>query len=204
MSSARHIDADRARSAREQLRAVLGAIIDADNPEVPQMIEHFEYKAVPRKEFFLREGEQERFIYFLVKGAVKVALTHDGDENILDFWFDNSFFSSYSSLLTKSPSRVFVQALADTEVLRIDADIIARRYDTSLFTNKVGRIMAEQLFLRKTQREIDFLTKSATERYSDLLARSPDVVNRIPVHLIASYLGIRPESLSRIRRELFS
>lgn len=192
------------RAMREQLRTALAVFIAPEHPEVNELIDLFEHQYTPRKEFFVREGEQEKYIYFLVRGAVKVSLVHNGDEKILDFWFDNNFFSSYSSLLTKTVSRVFIQALADTDVLRIEASVITQRYNTSLFTNKVGRLMAEQLFLRKTQREIDFLTKSATERYRDLLARAPEIVSRIPVHLIASYLGIRPESLSRIRRELFS
>ncbi len=192
------------RKAKEQLRTVLGAFAGANHEEVSQVVDNFEYRHVRRKEFFIREGEQERYIYFLARGAVKVALNHDGDEKILDFWFDSSFFSSYSSLLTGAPSRVSIQALSDTDVLRIDAAVISRRYETSLFTNKVGRLMAEQLFLRKTQREIDFLTKSAAGRYRDLLALSPEIVGRIPVRQIASYLGIQPESLSRIRRELFS
>lgn len=189
-------------AGKERLRAVLTGLADGDHAELERVLASFEHRRYRTRNFIIREGEQERWISFLVTGAVKVGINRDGDEKILDFWFDNSFFSSYSSLLTGTPSRVYIQAIADTTVLRIRADIITSLYKTSLTANRIGRIMAEQLFLRKTQREIDFLTKSAAERYSDLLARCPEAARFVPLHQIASYLGIRPESLSRIRRSL--
>lgn len=189
---------------KERLAAALAQFIDIRHPEVEQVITAFEPRRFARKQFIIQEGETERFIYFLVTGAVRVGIQQDGNERILDFWFDNSFFSSYSSLLTQTPSRVYIQTLTDTEVLRLDAQVFTRLYDTSLQANRMGRLIAEQLFLRKTRREIDFLTKSATERYRDLLEQHPDIVQTVPIRQIASYLGIHPESLSRIRRELFS
>ena len=184
---------------KEQLRTVLERLIDLRHPEIEQIIDAFEPRHFAKKEFLIREGETERFISFLVTGAVKVAIPQDGNERILDFWFDNSFFSSYSSLLTLSPSRVYIQALTDTSILRLEARIFTQLYETSLLANKIGRLIAEQLFMHKTRRERDFLTKSATERYKDLLERHPAIVHTVPIRQIASYLGIHPESLSRIR-----
>ncbi len=71
-----------------------------------------------------------------------------------------------------------------------------------MLANKLGRIVAEHYYINKTKREKDFLTKSATERYLELVNTRPELVQQIPVHFIAKYLGIKPESLSRIRKEI--
>lgn len=76
-------------------------------------------------------------------------------------------------------------------------------YKTSMLANKLGRIVAEQYYIHKTNREKDFLTKTATERYQALVNYRPELVKQIPVHQIAKYLGIEAESLSRIRKTIF-
>jgi CRP-like cAMP-binding protein len=77
-------------------------------------------------------------------------------------------------------------------------------YRNSPTANQLGRLMAESLYIRKTQRELDLLTKTAEERYKDLLEKGKTIMEEIPVNKIARYLGIHPESLSRIRANLIS
>lgn len=95
-----------------------------------------------------------------------------------------------------------MQALTDCDVEIIQYKDIQKAYQTSLLANKLGRMVTEQYYIQKTKREKDFLSKSATERYNELLARRPELVQLIPVNMIAKYLGIKPESLSRIRKEI--
>jgi CRP/FNR family transcriptional regulator, anaerobic regulatory protein len=159
---------------------------------------------VEKGEYLTRTGEVENRIYYIVKGAVKVAIMASGEERILDFWFAPSFFSSYTSFLQRTPSKVYIQTLDHCEVAHISYETIQKSYESSLFFNQVGRVMAERLFILKTQREIDFLTKTAEQRYQELFNASPEIIQNISVHQIARYLGIHPESLSRIRKKLFS
>ena len=159
---------------------------------------------VAKGEYLTRTGEVENHIYYIVSGAVKVAILASGEERILDFWFAPSFFSSYTSFIQRTPSKVYIQTLAQCEIARIEYEAVQQGYRSSLFFNQVGRVMAERLFMLKTRREIDFLTKTAEERYAELLNASPEIIQNIPVHQIARYLGIHPESLSRIRKKLFS
>jgi CRP-like cAMP-binding protein len=77
-----------------------------------------------------------------------------------------------------------------------------KAYSHSLLANKLGRMAAEFYYIRKTQREKDFLTKSASERYLDLLHGRPELVQQIPIQMIAKYLGVTAESLSRIRKAI--
>ena len=126
----------------------------------------------------------------------------DGDQKILDFFFPGEFFCAYTSLLTQQPADVQLTALlpCTLEVLR-RADLLAA-YQTSLLANQLGRVATEQLYLRKVKREKEFLTRSAEERYADLLHQQPTLIEFLPVDKIARYLGIHPNSLSRIRRKL--
>lgn len=161
------------------------------------LVEPVEY---PRNELLISAGQIEQHIHFLTAGLVRVFLNKDGKEICLDFAFEGEFTSSYASFLTRQPSQVTLQALADTQTLRFRHDRLAQLYDASPEAERVGRRIAEQLYLRKTGREISFLTRTATERYGDLLHQHPALVQTIPVKYLASYLGIEPESLSRIRR----
>lgn len=184
----------------EQLQAVLSAFADIHHPDVQAFIGAFAPQSFAKKAFITHEGDVEHSLYFLLKGAVKVAIQKDGTERILDFWFPNSFFTAYSSLLTQTPSAVYIQAVLPTEVLAIKGYVVRHLYATSFIANTIGRTLTEILYRKKVQREIDLLTKSAAERYNDLLHEHPDIVHNIPIGQIASYLGIHPESLSRIRK----
>lgn len=177
---------------------------DADLSELKEFMKQGEVKHYDKGDFIIKEGDVEQYLYYLKSGTVKVGILKGSEEWLLDFWFDEDFFSSYTSFLTREPSRVFIQALTAVEVFRFHYDSLQEAYKKSNAANLVGRLMAEHLFIRKTQREIDFLTKSAEERYFDLIKFDPEVIQRIPVNQIARYLGIQPESLSRIRRNLNS
>jgi CRP-like cAMP-binding protein len=145
----------------------------------------------------------EHQAYFLNKGIVKISMiSSDGHERVLEFFFPNSFFSAYTSFLTQSPSNVEIATLTDCEVEVIKYADIKEAYKTSLLANKLGRMVAEHYYIHKTNREKDFLTKSAMDRYKNLIDQRPELVQQIPVQLIAKYLGIEPESLSRIRKAI--
>ena len=161
-------------------------------------------KTFTKHTILTRYEQVEQKAYFLLSGIVKISMMrHEEEERILDFFFPGSFFSAYTSFLTRQPSNVEIETLTDIEVEVIDFNDMQKAYQVSLLANKLGRMAAEHYYLLKTKREKDFLTKSATERYQDLVNIRPELVQQIPVHAIAKYLGIKPESLSRIRKEVF-
>lgn len=141
----------------------------------------------------------ERYFSFILKGSIGVFLWKKNQWVCLDFAFDNHFFSDYFSILLKQPSPLQIIALENSEILRLSAD----EYDrlTSEPDGKMIRLHATEMsYIQKQQQQIELLTKSASERYQLLLARFPDIHNRITQNHIASYLGITPQSLSRIRK----
>lgn len=149
-------------------------------------------------------GDTEKFGYFLKSGIVQaVGYTKDEEEKVLDFIFPNHFFNAYISFLTQEPSLVQLSTVTACTFDVVSYDEIQELYKTSLFVNQLGRAIAEFKVVQKTNRELDFLTKSAKDRYLDLLNDQPNFIKDIPNKRIALYLGIHPESLSRIKKELF-
>jgi CRP-like cAMP-binding protein len=147
-------------------------------------------------------GQIERSAYFLISGLIEITVLKDTDEKIVEFFLPGCFFGSYTSFLSQQPSDAQVSALSDTEVEVIDYVELQNAYKTSLIANQLGRIATESIFMISTKREKDFLTKSAQERYDELLSNRPDLIKLVPVNKIAKYLGIHPESLSRLRKNI--
>jgi CRP-like cAMP-binding protein len=147
-------------------------------------------------------GQIERSAYFLNKGLIEITVRKDIEEKIVEFFLPGCFFGSYTSFLSQQPSDAQVAALSDCEVEVIDYDELQNAYKTSLVANQLGRLATESIFTISTKREKDFLTKSAQERYDELLLNRPDIIKLVPVNKIARYLGIHPESLSRLRKNI--
>jgi CRP-like cAMP-binding protein len=146
------------------------------------------------------KGKIERFAYFIHSGIVQAAIDSQGEEKIIDFFFPNQFFSSYTSFLTQCPSDVIISAVTNCEVEVIDLHKLQAAYQTSLVCNQLGRYAIEKVYIKRIEREKSFLTKNAPEKYLELITYHPEIVELMPVKKVAKYLGIHPESLSRIRK----
>jgi CRP-like cAMP-binding protein len=149
-------------------------------------------------------GKVENYVYFIKKGIAQISLNFNDDERIFDFIEEGNFLGSYSSLLTRQPSDVRLTALTNVEVEIIEYIELLNAYKHSLLVNQLGRLATERVYVSNTKREKDFLTKSAEQRYQDLLDNRPNLIALLPVHKIAKYLAIQPESLSRIRKQIIS
>ncbi|MGB3585972.1 MAG: cyclic nucleotide-binding domain-containing protein [Tunicatimonas sp.] len=161
-------------------------------------------KGVNKNSVFTNFKQAEECVYFLKSGIVVVEIETEKERKILDFFFENSFFASYSSLLLGTLSDVRISAFTDCTVEVINYEELKETYKSSLIANKLGRIETEKLFTRKVSREKELLTKTAEQRYLTLINSKPEIVKQIPVKDISRYLGIKPESLSRIRQRIIS
>lgn len=146
----------------------------------------------------------EQNLYFIRSGIVELKIKSYTSEKILDFFFAREMVTCYTSFLLQAPSDVEMTAIVPCALEAIAYSDLKAAYATSLQTNRVGRILTEQAYLRKALREKDLLSKTAEERYAELLETRGEYVSQIPVNKLAKYLGIHPESLSRIRKKLNS
>ena len=167
-----------------------------------QIIQHlFEWHTIGSGAFFLQAGEVCRYVGFVTEGLLRYYVLDDGEEHTYDFSVEQTFVCNYESFLTQTPSTRFIQALEATTLLRIRYDNLQKLYETLEHGQQFGRLVAEQLFVATLQKLTSFYRESADERYDNFLRLFPGVADRIPQYVVASYVGIKPQSLSRIRAQ---
>ena len=156
-----------------------------------------------KNEFFIEAGEYANQIGFLKSGIVRAYfLNPEGKEYNKQFFVGPSIIGAYSSLLTKQPNKIAQQALSDCEILVGDFFELEKRYDKFHDLERLGRKIAEFYFLEKEQKELELALLDADKRYLIMRERFPTIESIVPQYHIASYLGISPTQLSRIRKKL--
>ncbi len=186
----------------EQIISQLGHILPLHEEEVQHFISKLQVKQVDKKEMVLQEGDICKHAYFVNKGCLRYFYNVDGQENTGQFFFENNWYTDYESYLLGKPSKQNVEALEKSEiVLLAKSDLHQLFVDIPKF-EKFGRIMAENAFLGLRNKSEMLTNQTAEERYLNLIKERPKVFERVPQHYIASYLGIQPPSLSRIRKRL--
>ncbi len=162
---------------------------------------------VPRKirkrQFLLQEGEVARHIAFVNSGCLRsYTVDAKGEEHVVQFAIADWWISDGESFLSGRKSDHSIDALHDSEVLLLEKSSRDDLLDTAPRADRFFRILQESGFLASRRRVESFLSDSAEERYLAFIATYPSLIEQIPQHQIASYLGITPQSLSRIRKEL--
>jgi CRP-like cAMP-binding protein len=166
--------------------------------------EEFKPRELNKGDHFLEEGNGCKHLAFIMKGAMMCYYIRDGKRYIDEFSLDYEFITDYSSFLTQAPSNKNIQCIEDTLLYTISFEKLNALYKTNdPAFEKLGRTMAEQLYLVWHEKSKSLLMDSASERYTKLIANRSHLPRRVPQYLIAEYLGITPESLSRIRKALF-
>lgn len=156
-----------------------------------------------KNEFFVDDGSYANEIGFLQKGIVRAFfLNEEGKEYSKQFFVGPSLIGAYTSLLTRQPAKIAQQALTDCELLVADYRALEKLFDTHHDLERLGRKIAEYYFLEKEQKEIEMALLDADKRYLIMRKKFPAIESQIPQYYIASYLGISPTQLSRIRRKL--
>lgn len=147
-------------------------------------------------------GHTCKTIYFINKGLARIYY-FKGDNDVTEsFSFENNIIARVESLFSGDPSRKAIQALEDTELIAIDATKLFKLYDKFQDIERLFRKIFEMGYVETVNRMESIQFHTAEERYSALLKQGPNIIKRIPLKYIASYLGITPVSLSRIRRQM--
>lgn len=162
----------------------------------------FTEKQLKKGEFFLQEGKVCRQVGFIEKGIMRYYLTEDGEEKTFYFAKENEFVSNYESFVPQIPSTKSIEALEDTLLYVISYDNLNLLYSTMANGERMGRLVIEQVFVQALQNLNSFYTDTPEQRYEKLLQAHPDLQQRIPQYYIASCVGVKPQSLSRIRKRL--
>lgn len=153
-------------------------------------------------EYFLEEGQLCRYVGFIESGLVRYHMNDNGVQKTLYFNKEGEFVSNYQSFLPREPSNTSIQAIEDTTLQVISYDNLQKLYAAIRQGEKFGRLAIESVFLTSMQQLKSFYKDSPAERYQQFLRSYPSLAERIPQYHIASYVGIKPQSLSRIRKRL--
>lgn len=187
-------------SSLEILRQVVTALQPLSEQEWSDFAARLTSKSFEKGDFLIRQDETENHVYFLNRGATRNYFIHDGKEFTVDFHFAGEFVTAFYSLITREPSAVFIEILEPTEAVVINHTDLTTFYEQHHRGERIGRRIAEFQYVRRLRKEMDLLALTAEQRYAQLLQRNPALVQNLSVKHLSSYLGIQPESLSRIRR----
>lgn len=166
---------------------------------------HLVLKKLPRRHFLLKPGDICYFESFVVSGCIrKYFIDSHGVEVTIAITIEDNWITDYESYDGQVPSKVYIETLEPTSVL----ELTMTEKDKFLAKNpkfeKVFRLMLQSYIAKFQDRLIATISKSATEKYLDFMERYPTLINRVPQHYIASFLGISPEFLSKVRKKLAS
>lgn len=164
----------------------------------------FVFKQVPRKFRLAEEGRIAKELYFINKGLIRLYYNKEGEEITGYIFKDGLFASSYDSYLQQTPGIQILETLEDCDLLVISKKGLDQLYGQLPQMQVLGRKVAEQRFINAQQMLSSFIMDSPEERYRKFEEQQGDLLLRVPHHMIASYLGITPVSLSRIRKRLMS
>jgi CRP-like cAMP-binding protein len=162
----------------------------------------FTPKKFRKRQYLLQEGDIARFETFIVQGVTRTyEVDEKGQEHVVQFGLEDWWVGDLYSFLTETPTKFNIDCIEDTEVLQITKANLETLYQRVPKMERHFRIMIPNAFITATNWLAATLAKSATERYNDFITQYPQIGQRVPNHQIASYLGITPQSLSRIRAQ---
>ncbi len=183
----------------ERLKNYIKSQILIDETDLASILSNFKELKIPKGRFVLKKGQVATNYFFVKSGGLRVYFDHN--ERQVTGWIalENDFFTDLSSLKTQTPSHFYIQAMEDTVLLTIKSDKMNELYKQFPLWQQFGRQIWETTFLRLLQCIIGFQTMTAEERYMTAMEDS-DLLKRVPLKYLASYLGITPTSLSRLRK----
>jgi CRP-like cAMP-binding protein len=186
----------------EKLKAYCKTKVPLTEEELKLIDTHFEVRHLKKKEFLHRDGKVCNFIAFIVKGTIRHFHIKDGLEKTCDISFDNSWVTDFQSFTNNIPGIMNLQAMEDTTTFIIQKDKLLNLYKACNKYETFGRLMAEQVAQRASEIAMSLSSDKPEERFLNLIKNQPNLFQRVPQKYIAAFLGISPESLSRIRNRI--
>jgi CRP-like cAMP-binding protein len=183
----------------ENIRTYFNNFIQLSDEEWNAFAACTQKEVIQKRDLILGEGKICDFIAFVEEGMFRFYYVDDGNEKVTAFFFPGDFVSNYRSFLTGQPSDHYIEAMKDSIVYKIRKSDLKTLYDLYPKIDRLGRFIAENLYLTVAKRLDAFLYASPEERYRELQLRNSKLLQEVPQYMLASYLGVKPETLSRIR-----
>ena len=176
--------------------------VDFEQKELDAMLKYIEFIHLNKNDIFIQEGEIADRIAFTNKGYLRVYYNHEGEEITRDITPLHSFATALPSFVSQKPSFEIISAITDCELITIKRDDLEFLYDNFPKWERLGRRITEEMFVESQRRIYSFITETAETRYKRLLKQYPDIIHDVPLKYIADFLGIKLQSLSRLRKTI--
>ncbi|WP_020526793.1 Crp/Fnr family transcriptional regulator [Flexithrix dorotheae] len=187
----------------DQIKANIDKKISLTEEEFQRFTSFLKTKKLRKKQHLLFEGDKCDFTGFVNEGCLRTYfLDNHAKEHIINFSFEDWWVGDLYSLLTGNPAIYAIEALEETEVILIGKDDLENIYHEIPKFERFFRILTQNAYIAFQRRVMDNFSQTAEENYQALLKKFPFITQRVPQYHIAAYLGITPESLSRIRKDL--
>lgn len=186
----------------DQLHQYISQYVTLSESDWEETSKLFSVKIVSKHNFLVHSGKTCHHLYFVYKGLLRLYHLHEGQETTRYFAQEGEFATTLTSFLTRQPSLEMMQAVEETHLLQItfdDYQYLLRNYSAWL---RLHASLLEEAYVADTRRVESLICQTAEERYRHFLTHSSSLFHRVPQHHIATYLGIKPETLSRIRRKI--
>lgn len=188
----------------EPFKVAIRRMIAVSDQEMESFLTRGRIKTFKAKEFLAHQGSVSNDVFFISRGITRsLLIDKDGYEHTIHFSLENQFIADYASFLLQSPASNSIQALEETEVVVMSRDMIEWGYKNLAEGDRLGRIIAEYYFIYFDSRIKNMYFHTPAERYQMITRTFPDIHNRVPQHMIASYLGISPIHQSRLKRSAY-
>jgi CRP-like cAMP-binding protein len=177
-------------------------IIPMDNESFDIAIKYLKIERIKKGEFLVRKGQICNKIAFIYDGLFRIYYLKEGIEINTCFCKENSIISSFNSFIHQTPSKESIQTIEDSVIVTLSSANLIDLYKESTIWQNIRLLLTEKECLRLSDRANSLSFESALEKYKNLLKYQPEIIQRVPIQHIASYLGISRETLSRIRSQI--
>jgi CRP-like cAMP-binding protein len=186
----------------KHIKQAIQQIISTSEEELSSFLSNAQTKTFKKQEIVSQPGEVPNEIFFINKGLIRVLITdNEGAEHTIHFALENQFIADYSNFIQKKPSIYSLQTLEETELVILPRTAIEWGYKNLAEGQKMGRFIAEYYFIYQDDRIKNLYVRTPKQRYDSITEVFPNIHNRVPQHMIASYLGITPIHLSRLKKQ---
>lgn len=186
----------------EELIKSIQSLTDLTPKEIDWIKLLWKERTIKKGDFFLKEGQICRHLGFIKNGIIRYYINQDGEEKTYNFARAHKFVCNYESFIPQTPSTKNIQALEDCNILQISYSDLQTFYKSVAQAERFGRLIIEQVFIQTLQDLSSFYTDTPELRYEKFLKQHADLQQKISQYHIASYIGVKPQSLSRIRKRI--
>jgi CRP-like cAMP-binding protein len=188
-------------SPQEVFKSFIEGIIGPYKPDDWQLLDGvIEISEYAKNSDVLKVGHYCKYLFFIVEGAVRSHIIVKGKPTVTHFFLSRSFFTDFTGMAVNQPSQIGFRATENSQIIQIPHLALLELYNKSHLLERIGRVMAERQFLMEFQLRRLLLTNNSKGIYDYLIKEQPDLFQHFSLKDIASFMGISPESLSRLRK----